>query len=37
MTARNRPATREELIRTYDILIGGIEEETQEDDGWRSS
>ena len=32
MTARNGPATREELIRYYDILVGGIEEEAQDDD-----
>ena len=32
MTQRNRPATRDELIRSYDILVGGIEEEAREDD-----
>ena len=32
MTARNEPATREELIRAYDILVGGMEEEAHEDE-----
>ena len=32
MTTRNTPATRDELIRSYDILVGGIEEEALDDD-----
>lgn len=29
---RNRPATRDELIRSYEILVGGIEDEAQDDE-----
>ena len=32
MTSRNRPATRQELIRFYDLLVGGIEEQALEDE-----
>ena len=32
MTNRDAPATRQELIRSYDILVGGIEEEAQDDE-----
>ena len=32
MTMRNRPATRDELIRSYEILVGGIEDEAQDDE-----
>lgn len=32
MTSRNPPATRQELIRSYEILVGGIEEEAQDDE-----
>lgn len=32
MTTRNTPATRDELIRSYDILVGGIEEEALDND-----
>ena len=32
MTTRGTPATRQELIRSYDILVGGIEEEALDDE-----
>ena len=32
MTAQFRPATREELIRSYNLLVGGIEEQAVDDD-----
>lgn len=32
MTTQNAPATRQELIRSYNLLVGGIEEEAIEDD-----
>lgn len=32
MTTPNEPATRQELIRSYNLLVGGIEEEAIDDD-----
>ena len=32
MTMQNEPATRQELIRSYNLLVGGIEEEALDDD-----
>ena len=32
MTTHDTPATRQELIRSYNLLVGGIEEEAQEDE-----
>ncbi len=32
MTTHDTPATRQELIRSYDILVGGIEEEALDDE-----
>ncbi len=32
MTTENQPATRQELIRSYNLLVGGIEDEAIDDD-----
>ena len=32
MTVHDKPATREELIRSYNLLVGGIEEQAVDDD-----